>query len=94
MVAGDASARTTTNTGNTIATKYLHLVMRVLAGGSTSALSKFARECEVASGQYRMLKHCLTHALHKTKHKVYGQVLYFKRRRNRSGWSGFGCTTF
>ena len=40
MVAGDASAHMTTSMGNTIATKHLHLVMRVLAGGSPSARSK------------------------------------------------------
>ena len=37
VVAGDASARTTTIMGNTIATEHWHLMMRVLAGGSVSA---------------------------------------------------------
>ena len=55
VVAGNASARTTTSMGNTIATEQLHLMMLVLAGGSTSARSKFARECNVACGQYRRL---------------------------------------
>ena len=50
VVAGDASARTTTRTGNTIVTEHSHLVMRVLAGGSKSAHSKFAHECNVACG--------------------------------------------
>ena len=31
VVAGDASARTTTSTGNTIATEHLHLMMSMLA---------------------------------------------------------------
>ena len=43
VVAGDASARTTTSMGNTIATEHSHLVMHVLAGGNISARSKFAR---------------------------------------------------
>ena len=53
VVAGDASTHTTTSTSNTIATKHLHLIMHVLAGGSTSARSKFARECDIACGWYR-----------------------------------------
>ena len=53
VVAGDASARTITSMGNTIATEHSHLVMHVLAGGSMSACSKFARVCDVACGQYR-----------------------------------------
>ena len=52
MVAGDSSARMTTSTGNTIATKHSHLVMRILVGGSKSAHSKFACECDIACGQY------------------------------------------
>ena len=53
VVAGDASAHTTTSTGNTISTEQVHLlVMRVLASGSMNARSKFARECDVACGQY------------------------------------------
>ena len=39
VVAGDASAHTTTSTGNTIATEHSHLVMRLLAGGNMSARS-------------------------------------------------------
>ena len=53
VVAGDASAHMTTSTGNTIATEHSHLVMCALAGGSTSARSKFARKCDVACSQYR-----------------------------------------
>ena len=52
VVAGDVSARTTTSTGNTVSTEHLHLVMHVLAGGSVSAHSKFAHECDVACGRY------------------------------------------
>ena len=52
MVAGDASAHTTTSSGNTITTEHSHLVMRVLAGGNMSAHSKFAHECDVACGRY------------------------------------------
>ena len=63
VVAGYASARTATSTGNTIATEHSHLVMRVLAGGSTSARSKFARECDVACGQYHMLNLMLNYTL-------------------------------
>ena len=37
VVAGDASARTTTSTGNTIATKHSHLMICVLAGGNMNA---------------------------------------------------------
>ena len=36
-VAGDASACMIISTANTIATEHLHLMMRVLTGGSTSA---------------------------------------------------------
>ena len=53
VVAGDASAHTTISTGNTIATEHLHLMMHVLAGGSTSARSRFACECDIACGRYR-----------------------------------------
>ena len=53
VVVGDASAHMTNSTGNTIATKHSHLEMHVLAGGSTSAHSKFACECNVTCGQYR-----------------------------------------
>ena len=49
VVAGDVSAHTTTSTANTIATKHSHLMMCMLAGGSTSAGSKFACECDIAS---------------------------------------------
>ena len=48
VVTGVASARMT----NTTAIEHSHLMMHVLAGGSTSACSKFARECNVACGQY------------------------------------------
>ena len=48
VLAGDENAHMTTSTGNTIATEHSHLVMRVLAGGSKSARSKFLRECDVA----------------------------------------------
>ena len=53
VVAGDASAHTTTSTGNTIATEHLHLMMRVLGGGNMSAHSKFAPEYNVVCGWYR-----------------------------------------
>ena len=56
VVAGDVSAHMTTNTGNTIATEHSHLMMCVLAGSSPSARSKFARECYIACGQYRISK--------------------------------------
>ena len=46
VVAGDA---------NTIATEHSYLMMCVLAGGSMSAHSKFAQECDVACGQYHIL---------------------------------------
>ena len=52
VLAGDVSAHMTTSTGNTIATEHSHLMMRVLAGGSMSACSKFACKCDVASGWY------------------------------------------
>ena len=52
MVAGEASARTTTSATITTAVEHLHLMMHVLAGGSTSARSKFSRGCDVACGQY------------------------------------------
>ena len=55
VVAGDTSAHMTTSTGNTIAIKHLHLVMHVLTDGSTSACSKFAREYNVACGQYHIV---------------------------------------
>ena len=54
VVAGDTSARTTTSMGNTIATEHSHLMTRVLAGGSMSARSKFAHECNVLCGWYRI----------------------------------------
>ena len=54
VVAGDASACTTTSMGNTIATEHPHLVMCVLAGGNMSSRSKFACGCDVACGRYRM----------------------------------------
>ena len=57
VVTGNASAHMTTNTGNAIATEYSHLVMHVLAGGSPSACSTFAHECDVAFGQYRIHKY-------------------------------------
>ena len=57
VVTGDASAHMTTNTSNTIATEYSHLVMHVLTGGSPSACSKFAHECDVAFGQYHIHKY-------------------------------------
>ena len=53
VITGDASACMTTSMANTIAIEHSHLMMRVLAGSSTSARSKFARECDVACGQYR-----------------------------------------
>ena len=53
VVAGDASAHMTTSMANTIATEHSYLMMCVLASGSTSARSKFPRECDVACGQYR-----------------------------------------
>ena len=64
VVAGDASARTTTSTGNTIATKHSHLVMCVHAGGSMSARSKFAHECDIACGQYRTCIYYITCYIH------------------------------
>ena len=56
MVAGDASARPTTSTGNIITTEHSHLMIcvLVLTGGSLSARSKFAHECDVACGQYHI----------------------------------------
>ena len=53
VVAKDVSAHMTTSAGNTISTEHSHLVMRVLAGGSMSARSKFAHECNVACSRYR-----------------------------------------
>ena len=50
VVTGDVSACM----ANTITIEHLHLMMRVLAGSNTSARSKFARECDVVCGQYRM----------------------------------------
>ena len=41
VVAGDASARTTTSIGNAIATEHLHLIMCVLASGGKSTHPKF-----------------------------------------------------
>ena len=37
VVTGDASARMTSNTANTIAIKHLYLMMHVLTGGSMNA---------------------------------------------------------
>ena len=54
MVAGDVSAHTTTSTVNTIAIEHLHLMMCMLTGGSMNACSKFAHECDIACGQYRI----------------------------------------
>ena len=54
MVAGDASAHMSTSMGNIIATEHSHLMMRVFAGGSTSACSKFACECDIACGRYHI----------------------------------------
>ena len=54
VVTGDASACMTTSMANTIAIKHFHLMMCVLAGGSTNAHSKLARECNIACGQYRI----------------------------------------
>ena len=50
VVRGDASARMANTC--TIAIEHSHLMMRVLTGSSTSARSKFARDCDVACGQY------------------------------------------
>ena len=68
VVAGDASARMTTSMGNTIATEHSHLMMRVLAGGSMSTRSKFARNCNVACSHNRTCTHA------KATHVTYNYV--------------------
>ena len=55
VVAGDASACMTTSIGNTIATEHSRLMLRVFVGGTPSACSKFAHECNIACGQYRII---------------------------------------
>ena len=52
VVTGDASAPMIISMANTIAIDHSHLMMHVLASGSTSARSKFACECDIACSQY------------------------------------------
>ena len=60
VVAGDATARTTTSTPNIIATEHSHLMMCVLDGSCMSACSKSTFKCKVACGQYRT---CIRHII-------------------------------